>query len=114
MSGLAEGESPPVLHDLHMHPGMSYMPDHPTSRQCYKDVEYHHVNVRTIATISHIHRWQEGEPEGLWDTMLRYLKDNILPEFESPQWHRAFLKRSHNFITHNERLWKTEKRGHSP
>ena len=31
MSNLAEGKSLPILHDPHMHHGVSYMPDHPTS-----------------------------------------------------------------------------------
>ena len=32
MSQLAKGESPSVLHDPHIHPGMSYVPDQPASR----------------------------------------------------------------------------------
>ena len=43
-----------------------------------------------IAIISHVHRRQEGKPEGLWESMLCYLKDNILPEYESPL-HTAYL-----------------------
>ena len=85
MSDLAEGESPPILHDPHMQPGISYMPDHPTSRWCYEDIEYQNLDIADIAMISHVHGRQEGEPDGLWVSMLHYLKDDILPEFESAQ-----------------------------
>ena len=38
---------------------------------------------RDIATISHEHGWKEGERPGIWDDMLHYLKDNLLPTFAS-------------------------------
>jgi Integrase zinc binding domain len=67
-----------------------------------------------VATIRHVHGQQEGEPDGLWDMMLHYLKDDALPEFLSPQQCWAFLKQSCNFIVHDEHLWKIEKKGRSP
>ena len=81
MSNLMEGELLPILHDPHMHHRVSYTPDHPTSQQNYEDIKYQDVDVVDIATISPVHGRQEGEPEGVWDSMLHYLKDNILPEF---------------------------------
>jgi hypothetical protein len=39
MSELREGESTPILHDPVMHSGVSYSPEHPTSRQNYEDVD---------------------------------------------------------------------------
>lgn len=114
MAGLREGVSPPVAHDPHMHPGVSYTPEHPMSRCDYDDIDYKHVRASNIATISHIHGRQEGEPEGLFDNLLCYLKDDILPNFKNAQEQRAFVKCVHSFIIHNGRLWKTEKNGRSP
>ena len=65
MSDLVEGESPPILHDPHMHHGVLYTPDHPMLRQNYEDIKYWDVDVVDITTISHVHGQQEGEPEGL-------------------------------------------------
>ena len=83
MSGLAEGEQPPVLHNPNMNPGLSYSADHPDSRLNYDGVKYQDIEPGEIATIGHVHGRREGEPEGLWDAMLRYLKDDMLPKFPS-------------------------------
>jgi hypothetical protein len=48
MTELCDGESPPILHDPVMHPGVSYLPDHPTSRRNYNDVPYGDVDMLTI------------------------------------------------------------------
>jgi hypothetical protein len=114
LSGLAKGKHAPTLHNPCMHPGQSHSTNHLDSRLNYDDVEYRGIEPEVIATIGHVHGRQEGEPEGLWPAILRYLKDNILPKFPSPQQRRAFLKRSRYFIVHEERLWKTERNGGSP
>jgi hypothetical protein len=111
MTDLVDGEFPPVPHDPDMHPGISYSPDHPTSRRKYVDVD----PSGRIATISHIHGRQEGEPDGIWAQLLLYLKDGALPtECDDSSLLRKFLKRARNFIVHDERLWKMEKKGGSP
>lgn len=114
MADLCKGEPPSVLHDPDMHLGVSYSPNHPTSRQSYEDVLYSDVDLQDVQTISHVHGRQEGKPEGLWQNLLCYLKDGIIPDFKSQMECWSFWKHSQNFILHDNCLWKTEKKGKSP
>jgi hypothetical protein len=89
MTGLREGESLPETHDPYMHPGVSYSPGHPTSRRGYEDVDEN----GEVRTISHIHGRREGEPVGIWEQLLRYLKDGELPvDCDDASKRRKFLK----------------------
>ena len=81
MTNLREGESLPFDHDQGMLHYVSYLAQFPTSRMKYEDVRL--TSPRDIATISHEHGQKEGECPGIWDDMLRYLKDNLLPTFAS-------------------------------
>jgi hypothetical protein len=111
MSSLREGESPPDLHKTWMYSGVSYSCGHLTSRVRYED-----VNAKgEIKTISHICGHQESEPKGIWEQLFLYLKDGKLPaNCGDMNKRQKFLKRAGGFIVHDERLWKTEKKGRSP
>jgi hypothetical protein len=75
MAEIKDGEPQPLLHDPYMHPGASYWSNHPMSRRGYEDVD----RLGNIQTVTHEHERQEGEPEGIWEQILRYLKDDELP-----------------------------------
>ena len=79
MTGLKEGELPPLEHDPYMHPGMSCSLDRPSSQHNYSLIKHENVDEATIRMISHTHGKQEGEPEGLWNELLCSLKDGVLP-----------------------------------
>jgi hypothetical protein len=72
-----------------MHSGVSYSSGHPTSRHGYEDVN----EDGELRMISHIHGCQEGEPEGIWEQLLCYLKDGELPvDCDDAIKRRKFLK----------------------
>lgn len=89
MTGLRKGEPEPVLHDPYMHPGVSYSPEHPTSRCNYEDVD----KLGNVHMITHRHGQQEGELKDIWKQILHYLKDDKLPAgCDDLPYHQKFLK----------------------
>ena len=67
-----------------------------------------------IACISHAYSVKDFESPELWQEILSYLMDGMLPTHcDNLRERRQFLSRSRTFVAHREHLWKLGKGGKS-
>ena len=111
MSELREG-APPVTSFN------SYIGAGPVSAQECTDTRRNYKNVDPdgyIACISHAYGTKDFESPELWQEILVYLKDSVMPvNCDNLREQKKFLSRTRTFAFHDGRLWKLQKGGKSP
>jgi hypothetical protein len=68
-----------------------------------------------VSCIGHKYGIKDDESEIAWEDLLIYLRDNVLPvDCTDAVKLKSFIKRAHQFIYHDNRLWKTSGKGKIP